>query len=65
MEMVLTWKVDDKMVRSYCIGNVYYNLIQMAEGAEIHGKLVHQPEGQVPLMEQTMRIDEKVAASGE
>ncbi len=47
------------------IGNVYYNLIQMAEGAEINGKLVHQPEGQVPLLEQTARIDEKAAASGE
>ena len=46
-------------------GDVYYNLIQMAEGAEINGKLVHQPEGQVPLLEQTTRIDEKVAASGE
>ncbi len=47
------------------IGNVYYNLIQMAEGAEINGKLVHQPEGQVPLLEQTTRIDEKVAAVNE
>jgi cytoskeletal protein CcmA (bactofilin family) len=47
------------------VGNVYYNLIQMAEGAEINGKLVHQPEGQVPLLEQTTRIDEKVAASVE
>ncbi len=47
------------------IGNVYYNLIQMAEGAEINGKLVHQPEGKVPLLEQTTRIDEKAAASGE
>jgi len=46
-------------------GNVYYNLIQMAEGAEINGKLVHQPEGQVPLLEQTTRMDEKAAASGE
>ena len=35
------------------IGNVYYNLIEMAIGAEINGKLVHQPEGQVPLLEQT------------
>ncbi len=33
------------------IGNVYYNLIEMAIGAEINGKLVHQPEGQVPLLE--------------
>lgn len=31
------------------IGNVYYNLIEMAIGAEINGKLVHQPEGKVPL----------------
>jgi len=32
------------------IGNVYYNLIEMAIGAEINGKLVHQPAGQVPLL---------------
>ena len=37
------------------IGNVYYNLIEMAIGAEINGKLVHQPEGQVPLLEQSKR----------
>ena len=47
------------------VGNVYYNLIQMAEGADINGRLVHQPEGQVPLLEQTPRIDEKVAAVSE
>jgi len=35
------------------IGNVYYNLIEMAIGAEINGKLVHQPAGQVPLLERT------------
>jgi len=46
------------------IGNVYYNLIQMAEGAEINGKLVHQPAGQVPLLEQTNQMDEKAAATG-
>ena len=40
------------------IGNVYYNLIEMAIGAEINGKLVHQPEGQVPLLEQTAKLDE-------
>jgi hypothetical protein len=28
---------------------VYYNLIEMAIGAEINGKLVHQPDGKVPL----------------
>jgi cytoskeletal protein CcmA (bactofilin family) len=37
------------------IGNVYYNLIEMAIGAEINGKLVHQPEGQVPLLEKTSK----------
>lgn len=44
------------------IGNVYYNLIEMAIGAEINGKLVHQPEGQVPLLEQTAKIDQAAAA---
>lgn len=43
------------------IGNVYYNLIEMAIGAEINGKLVHKPEGQVTLLEQTSRIDESAA----
>ncbi len=33
------------------IGNIYYNLIRMAIGAEINGKLVHQPENSVPLLE--------------
>ncbi len=47
------------------IGNVYYNLIEMAIGAEINGKLVHQPEGQVPLLKQTQRIDESVALISE
>ncbi len=45
------------------IGNVYYNLIEMAIGAEINGKLVHQPEGQVPLLEQTAKLDESAAAA--
>ena len=43
------------------IGNVYYNLIEMAIGAEINGKLVHQPHGQVQLLEQTARIDKTAA----
>jgi cytoskeletal protein CcmA (bactofilin family) len=47
------------------IGNVYYNLIEMAIGAEINGKLVHQPDGQVPLLEQTTRIDETAAVAAE
>jgi len=46
-------------------GNVYYNLIEMAIGAEINGKLVHQPEGQVPLLEQTAKLDESAAAAAE
>lgn len=47
------------------IGNVYYNLIEMAIGAEINGKLVHQPEGQVPLLEQTHQLDMKAVASAD
>lgn len=43
------------------IGNVYYNLIEMAIGAEINGKLVHQPEGQVPLLGQTHRMQAATA----
>jgi len=47
------------------IGNVYYNLIEMAIGAEINGKLVHQPEGRAPLLEQTAKLDESAAAMAE
>ena len=47
------------------IGNVYYNLIEMAIGAEINGKLVHRPEGQVPLLEQTAKIDQSAAVPSE
>ena len=32
------------------IGNVHYSLIEMAIGAEINGKLVHQADGHVPLV---------------
>ena len=45
------FRLDDQGIAE--LGNVYYNLIEMAIGAEINGKLVHQPEGQVPLLEQT------------
>lgn len=31
------------------VGDVYYRLIEMAIGAEINGKLVHQPEAQAML----------------
>ncbi len=37
------------------IGNVYYNLIEMAIGAEINGKLVHQPDGKIPLLDRRDR----------
>ena len=49
------------------IGNVYYNLIEMAIGAEINGKLVHQPEGQVPLLDKrssAMESPVKVVRTG-
>ena len=42
------------------IGNVYYNLIEMAIGAEINGKLVHQPQGKASLLAPTARLDESV-----
>jgi len=48
------------------IGNVYYNLIEMKVGAEINGKLVHQPQGKVPLLEKSSEQKEPsttVAAS--
>jgi len=41
------------------IGNVYYNLIEMKVGAEINGKLVHQPQGKVPLIEKTASQSEQ------
>jgi len=47
------------------IGNVYYNLIEMAIGAEINGKLVHQPEGKVPLLAQTSRFEQSAAVAAE
>lgn len=48
------------------IGNVYYNLIEMKVGAEINGKLVHQPAGAVPLLESVGSDGEKApgAATG-
>jgi cytoskeletal protein CcmA (bactofilin family) len=34
-------------------GNVYYNLIEMAVGATVNGKLVHRPTGQPMLLRHT------------
>lgn len=39
------------------IGNVYYNLIEMAIGAEINGKLVHQTDGDMPQLEEVSKED--------
>ncbi|MCG8435756.1 MAG: polymer-forming cytoskeletal protein [Gammaproteobacteria bacterium] len=39
-------------------GNVYYNLIEMASGAAVNGKLVHKPAGQ-PLL--ALKHDDKKA----
>jgi len=47
------------------IGNVYYNLIEMAIGAEINGKLVHRAEGQVPLLEERGSHDDRPESSDE
>ena len=38
------------------IGNVFYNLIEMAIGAEVNGKLIHEPAGAPAL--QTVEVDE-------
>lgn len=34
------------------VGNVYYNLIEMAIGAEINGKLVHKPDARPDHLDQ-------------
>ena len=42
-------------------GSVYYNLIEMAIGAEVNGSLVHEPQGsQMP-----KRLEDKSSAAGE
>ncbi len=45
------------------IGNVYYNLIEMKVGAEINGKLVHQPLGKVPLIEKSSSQEDQTEAA--
>lgn len=46
------------------IGNVYYNLIEMAIGAEINGKLIHEPAGQPALTGARETADEVVQLGG-
>ena len=47
------------------VGNVRYNLLEMAIGAEVNGKLIHQSEGEPP--EPTVKIEavKPVKAAGE
>jgi cytoskeletal protein CcmA (bactofilin family) len=46
------------------IGNVYYNLIEMAIGAEINGKLIHEPAGQPALVTGREAAEEVVQLGG-
>ena len=45
-------------------GNVYYNLIEMAIGAEINGQLVHEAAVKNPALPMSGRPVKTVAASG-
>lgn len=45
------------------IGNVYYNLIEMAIGAEINGKLVHQAESVSPVSVVEDSVDEEESSA--
>ncbi len=38
--------------RARVIGNVYYELIEMAIGAEVNGQMIHQPASKVRLVSQ-------------
>ncbi|MBT8131708.1 MAG: polymer-forming cytoskeletal protein [Gammaproteobacteria bacterium] len=46
------------------IGNVFYNLIEMAIGAEINGKLIHQPKGQPTLVDLSSKSDDSLVQVG-
>ena len=46
------------------IGNVFYNLIEMAIGAEINGKLIHQPKGQPTLVDMSSKTDDSLVQVG-
>jgi cytoskeletal protein CcmA (bactofilin family) len=45
-------------------GNVYYGLIEMAMGAEINGKLIHEPGRSAPVTAASAPAAEGVAPSG-
>jgi cytoskeletal protein CcmA (bactofilin family) len=42
-------------------GNVFYNLIEMAIGAEVNGKLVHRQAGETPQLAHIRDAEEKPA----
>lgn len=42
-------------------GNVYYNLLEMAVGAEVNGNLVHRPDGTPQLEHKGAAADEPAA----
>jgi cytoskeletal protein CcmA (bactofilin family) len=42
-------------------GNVYYNLIEMAIGAEINGQMVHEAEARNPMLSMPKKSPDKVA----
>jgi cytoskeletal protein CcmA (bactofilin family) len=43
-------------------GNVYYNLIEMAIGAEINGQMVHEAEARNPALSMPKKSSGKIAA---
>lgn len=48
------------------MGDVYYNLIEMTIGAEVNGKLVHQPAGSTPLLShqaETAKVEDRTVGS--
>ena len=44
------------------IGNVYYNLIEMSIGAEVNGKLIHEPATQTALTYEPPKQEHKASS---
>ena len=44
------------------VGDVYYNLIEIAAGAEINGKLIHKPDAQPALAKSAAKTTVKTSA---
>ncbi|MDH5378291.1 MAG: polymer-forming cytoskeletal protein [Gammaproteobacteria bacterium] len=49
--------------RARVSGNVFYNLIEMAIGAEVNGKLVHRPETEKPKLTHMKEKNEETVNS--